>query len=83
MQQVHHPRTAKRITISRSSFIWALTGLMVLLSTAPHSKFLIRWAHMVLTFAEAANHVTHDATVALIWSDSKRCYQVYEGTEDL
>jgi hypothetical protein len=23
----------------------------------PHSKFFIRWAHMVLTFAEAANHV--------------------------
>lgn len=23
----------------------------------PHSKFLIRWAHMLLTFAEAANHV--------------------------
>lgn len=23
----------------------------------PHSKFLIRWAHMVLTFAEAANQV--------------------------
>lgn len=26
----------------------------------PHSKFFIRWAHMVLTFAEAANHVTHN-----------------------
>jgi len=23
----------------------------------PHSKFFVRWAHMVLTFAEAANHV--------------------------
>lgn len=23
----------------------------------PHSKFFFRWAHMVLTFAEAANHV--------------------------
>jgi hypothetical protein len=23
----------------------------------PHSKFLIRWTHMLLTFAEAANHV--------------------------
>lgn len=23
----------------------------------PHAKFFIRWAHMVLTFAEAANHV--------------------------
>ena len=30
----------------------------------PHSKFFIRWAHMVLTFAEAANHVVgpNDAT---------------------
>jgi starch-binding outer membrane protein, SusD/RagB family len=26
----------------------------------PHSKFFIRWAHMCLIFAEAANHVTHD-----------------------
>jgi len=33
--------------------------------TAPHSKFLVRWAHMVLTFAEAANHVTHDPNTAL------------------
>jgi starch-binding outer membrane protein, SusD/RagB family len=34
-------------------------------ATAPHSKFLIRWTHMVLTFAEAANHVTKDPNVAL------------------
>jgi starch-binding outer membrane protein, SusD/RagB family len=33
-------------------------------ATITHSKFLIRWSHMVLTFAEAANHVTHDANVA-------------------
>ena len=26
-------------------------------SRLPHSKFFIRWAHMCLTFAEAANHV--------------------------
>lgn len=26
-------------------------------SRMPHSKFLIRWTHMVLCFAEAANHV--------------------------
>jgi len=30
-----------------------------------HSKFFIRWAHMVLTFAEAANHVTHNPNTAL------------------
>lgn len=30
----------------------------------PHSKFFIRWAHMVLTFAEAANHVTHNPNTA-------------------
>lgn len=29
-----------------------------------HSKFIIRWAHMVLDFAEAANHVTGDPNVA-------------------
>jgi starch-binding outer membrane protein, SusD/RagB family len=34
-------------------------------ATANHSKFLIRWTHMVLTFAEAANHVTKDPNVAL------------------
>jgi len=27
------------------------------ITRASHSKFLIRWAHMLLTFAEAANHV--------------------------
>lgn len=27
------------------------------LNRQPHSNFYIRWAHMVLTFAEAANHV--------------------------
>jgi hypothetical protein len=33
--------------------------------TAPHSKFLYRWAHFVLAFAEAANHVTPNPNVAL------------------
>jgi hypothetical protein len=33
--------------------------------TAPHSKFIFRWSHAVLAFAEAANHVTHDPNVAL------------------
>ncbi len=29
----------------------------VSINRQPHSRFFIRWAHMVLTFAEAANHV--------------------------
>lgn len=27
------------------------------ISRMPHSKFIIRWSHMVLAFAEAANHI--------------------------
>ena len=34
-------------------------------STTTHSKFIIRFSHMVLIFAEAANHVTHDPNVSL------------------
>ncbi len=30
----------------------------------PHSKFLFRWAHFVLAYAEAANHLTGDPNVA-------------------
>jgi len=33
--------------------------------SAPHSKFIYRWAHFVLAFAEAANHVTHNPNTAL------------------
>jgi hypothetical protein len=33
--------------------------------SAPHSRFLYRWAHFVLIFAEAANHVTKDPNIAL------------------
>jgi starch-binding outer membrane protein, SusD/RagB family len=33
--------------------------------SAPHSKFIFRWAHFVLAFAEAANHVTHNPNTAL------------------
>ncbi|MDO9341259.1 MAG: RagB/SusD family nutrient uptake outer membrane protein [Bacteroidales bacterium] len=33
--------------------------------SAPHSRFLYRWAHFVLAFAEAANHVTHNPNTAL------------------
>jgi hypothetical protein len=35
------------------------------ISSVTHSKFCVRWAHMVLTFAEAVNHVTHDPNTAL------------------
>jgi hypothetical protein len=34
-------------------------------ASAPHSKFLYRWSHFVLSFAEAANQVTGDPNVAL------------------
>ena len=33
--------------------------------SAPHSKFLFRWSHFVLAFAEAANHVTGNPNTAL------------------
>jgi hypothetical protein len=33
--------------------------------SAPHSKFIYRWTHFVLAFAEAANHVTHNPNTAL------------------
>jgi len=33
--------------------------------SAPHSKFIYRWAHFVLAFAEAANQVTGDPNIAL------------------
>lgn len=54
----------KSLTNSRTNyyikkFVWM--GLNWADGTAankqPHSKFFIRWAHMVLAFAEAANHV--------------------------
>jgi hypothetical protein len=34
-------------------------------SRQPHSKFFIRWDHMILAFAEAANHVTHNPNTSL------------------
>ncbi len=33
--------------------------------SAPHSKFIYRWAHFVLAYAEAANHVTKNPNTAL------------------
>ena len=34
-------------------------------ASVTHSKFIIRWSQMVLTFAEAANHVTKNPNTAL------------------
>jgi len=55
----------------------------------PHSKFFIRWAHMVLTFAEAANHVTHNPNTALYGMTPKaalkllRVRKTYDNTTGL
>jgi starch-binding outer membrane protein, SusD/RagB family len=54
--------------------------------SAPHSKFIHRWSHFVLAFAEAANHVTHDPNVALYGLTPKdaikfmRARKTYDGT---
>lgn len=53
----------------------------------PHSKFLIRWTHMVLCFAEAANHVAGpqgnvyglSAKEAISWLRSRKTYDGDEG----
>lgn len=53
----------------------------------PHSKFLIRWTHMVLCFAEAANHVAGPtgsvdgltAKEAISWLRSRKTYDGAEG----
>jgi hypothetical protein len=53
--------------------------------SAPHSKFIHRWSHFVLAFAEAANHVTHDPNVALYGLSPKdaikfmRARKTYDG----
>ena len=58
-------------------------------ATANHSKFLIRWSHMVLTFAEAANHVTKNPNVALYGMTPKaaikllRVRKTYDNTNGL
>jgi starch-binding outer membrane protein, SusD/RagB family len=36
--------------------------------SAPHSKFVMRWAHFLLNYAEAANHVTGNPNTALYGS---------------
>lgn len=59
------------------------------ISRLPHSKFFIRWAHMVLTFAEAANHVTGKPNTALYGLTPKaaitylRTRKTYDGTTGL
>jgi hypothetical protein len=58
-------------------------------ATTTHSKFLIRWAHMVLTFAEAANHVTKNPNTALYGMTPKaalkmlRVRKTYDNTNGL
>jgi len=55
----------------------------------PHSKFFIRWAHMVLNFAEAANHVvgpTNTAKYGLSAKDAMkylRSRKTYDGANGL
>jgi hypothetical protein len=59
------------------------------IATTTHSKFLIRWTHMVLAFAEAANHVTNNPNVALYGMTPKaaikllRVRKTYDNTNGL
>ena len=58
-------------------------------ATTTHSKFLIRWTHMVLAFAEAANHVTKNPNVALYGKTPKemikmlRVRKTYDNTNGM
>jgi len=53
----------------------------------PHSKYYIRWAHMVLTFAEAANHVVGPLDAAKYGISAKeamvylRTRKTYDGAD--
>lgn len=57
---------------------WSETNV----SRMPHSKFLIRWTHMVLCYAEAANHIAGPTGVvegctakeAISWLRSRKTY---------
>lgn len=59
-------------------------------SKMPHSKFLIRWTHMVLAFAEAANHIAGptgkvdglSAKEAISWLRSRNTYDGTPGIQD-
>lgn len=58
-------------------------------SKMPHSKFLIRWTHMVLCYAEAANHIAGPTGVvegltakeAISWLRSRKTYDGDAGIE--
>lgn len=61
------------------------------LNTQPNAKFFYRWAHMILTFAEAANHVVGpndneryglSAKTALQYLRSRRTYDDADGISD-
>ncbi len=45
------------------------------ISTLPRSKFFIRWAHMILAFAEAANHMVGPDDVATYGMSAKEAIQ--------
>ena len=59
-------------------------------SRMPHSKFLIRWTHMVLCYAEAANHIAGPngvvegltAKEAISWLRSRKTYDGDAGIEN-
>lgn len=59
-------------------------------SRMPHSKFLIRWTHMVLCYAEAANHIAGPtgnvygltAKEAIGWLRSRNTYDGEPGITD-
>jgi hypothetical protein len=48
-------------------------------ATAPHSKFLIRWAQMLLTFAEAANKVVGPTNTAKYGMSAQTAIQYLRG----
>lgn len=60
------------------------------ISRLPHSKFIIRWTHMVLAYAEAANHIAGptgnvcglSAKEAISWLRSRSTYDGDPGLEN-
>lgn len=65
---------------------WSETSI----SRLPHNKFIIRWTHMVLAFAEAANHIAGptgavdglSAREAISWLRSRNTYDGEAGIEE-